>query len=146
VTGVGGDRPPRSCRVQFGVGGQARQDPAVTQAVAQSLGWNRGRRPLAEGELELLEKFATDADPVVRQAPAVVAERLAIDDPTVACHLVAAVDFSDSPRLADEVFMCFLEPSGLKWEMLTETQVATIRQRLVALPGGIRPPPVDAGL
>ena len=69
----------------------ARQGPPVSRAVAQSLGWNRGRRPLAEGELELLMKFATDADPTVRQAPTVAAQRLAVDDPTVACQLVAAV-------------------------------------------------------
>lgn len=111
----------------------AREDPAISLAVAQSIGWNRGRRPLAEGERELLLSFAIHPDPAVRQAPAVVAQRLAEEDPVAACELAAAVDFSDNPRLADEVFMCFAKPFGLDWEMLTKVQVAIIRDRLVAL-------------
>lgn len=109
------------------------QDTAVTRAVAQSLGWNRGHRPLAAGERELLLEFATHADLTVRQAPAVVAGRIADKDPATACELLAATDFTDSPQLADEVFMCFAKPFGLSWERLTEAQVTAIRSRLVPL-------------
>ncbi|MDP9164761.1 MAG: hypothetical protein M3O32_01610 [Actinomycetota bacterium] len=110
--------------------------PADLKAgVAQALGWNRGTRPLADGELELLLGFAADPDPSVRQAAAVVAQRLAKEQPIEACMLVAAVDFSDSPHLADELFTCFnSQHYGLAWEYLTDAQRASIRQRLVLLP------------
>lgn len=107
----------------------------LKRGVAQALGWNRGMRPLAEGELRLLLEFALDPDPHVRDAAAVVAQRLAKEKPTEACQLLAAVDFSDSPHLADEVFTCFSQQHyGLSWDSLTDAQVATMRQRLLSLP------------
>jgi hypothetical protein len=111
------------------------QPADIKRGVAQALGWNRGMRPLAEGELELLLDFAADPDPAIRQAAAVVAQRIGRERPTEACQLVAAIDFSDSPHLADEIFACFsLQHYGLSWEYLTEAQVVLTRQRLVLLP------------
>ncbi|MGI8546750.1 MAG: hypothetical protein ACR2M1_05360, partial [Gemmatimonadaceae bacterium] len=111
------------------------QQADLKRGVAQALGWNRGMRPLAGGELDLLLEFAADPDTAVRQAAAVAAQRIAKEHPTEACQLVAAVDFSDSPHLADEVFTCFSLPHyGLSWEYLTDAQVALIRRRLVLLP------------
>jgi transcriptional regulator with XRE-family HTH domain len=107
----------------------------LKRGVAQALGSNRGMRPLAGGEMELLLIFAADSDAAVRQAAAVAAQRIAKEQPTEACQLVAAIDFSDSPHLADEVFTCFSpQHYGLSWEYLTDAQVTLIRRRLVFLP------------
>ena len=112
-----------------------RKPGELKPGVAQALGWNRGARPLADGELELLLDFAADPDPTVRQAAAVVAQRLAKERPTDACRLAAAVDFSDSPHLADELFASFSpQHYGLSWDHLTDAQRALIRHRLVLLP------------
>jgi hypothetical protein len=112
----------------------AATNPTVTRAVAHSAGWNRGHRALAAGERELLLDFAAHPDAVVRQASAMAAQQMAETDPAAACELLAAVEFSDGPRLADEVFMCFGKPFGLSWEMLTPPQVSAMRLRLVGLP------------
>lgn len=107
----------------------------LRRGVARALGWNRGVREVAEDELELLLAFAIDPDPVVREVAAVAAQRTAKDQPLVACQLVASVEFSDSPHLADEVFTCFSEQHyGLSWSHLTEVQAEAVRQRLVLVP------------
>jgi hypothetical protein len=121
-----------------GAASQAREllalaDQGVTRAVAQSLSWNRGLRPLASGERELLLEFASDSDLAIREAAAMAANRLAGIAPATACDLAAAVDFSDSPQLADRVFMCFSNVVGLSWEQLTDNQKGEIRSRLVTL-------------
>lgn len=110
------------------------EKPSISRGVAQAIGWYRGIRPLADGELELLLDLARSSDPVVRQAPVVVAQRLARDSPKEAAHLITAVDFSDNPRLAEDAFMCFGEPLGLSLDQFNSKQTATIRKRLVDLP------------
>lgn len=103
--------------------------------MSQAFGWNRGNRVLAEGEMELLLELATDPDSAVRQAPAVVAQRIAKAKPADARRLIAAINFSDDPDLADEVFTCFSKDHyGLSWDSLTATQMDAMRSRLVLLP------------
>jgi transcriptional regulator with XRE-family HTH domain len=109
--------------------------PEVTRGVAQALGWNRGMRPLAQGERDLVLALAKHADSYVRQQAAFVAQRVANEAPADAARIIAAIDFSDSPKLAGEVFTCFSAPHyGLAWEALTKAQVASVRRRLVAVP------------
>jgi hypothetical protein len=113
----------------------AADSPELTRGVAQALGWNRGRRPLAQGERDVVLAFAKHPDVYVRQQAAFVAQRVATETPAEAGRLVAAIEFSDSPQLADEVFTCFSEPHyGLRWDALTKAQVLSIRRRLVAVP------------
>lgn len=111
----------------------ARDDQELTRSVAQALGRNRGRRPLEDGELEILLEFAKHADPNIRNAAVTVAQQLGGDDPTRASELLMAVDFSDAPKLADEVFMSFAYPFGLSWSALSAAQRDLTRDRLVQL-------------
>ncbi len=79
--------------------------------------------------------FAKHPDSYVRQQAAFVAQRVAKEAPADAGRIIAAIDFSDSPHLADEVFTCFSEQHyGLAWDALTKAQVACIRRRLVLVP------------
>lgn len=110
-----------------------RGDDAITRSVAQAIGWNRGQRLLVDGERDLVIKFAHSDDPVVRHAPIYVAQRVGHDDPTLACELIAETDFSDSGQLAENLFMVFTKPYGMKWEMLTPTQGPVLRERLILL-------------
>lgn len=107
----------------------------LTRGVAQALGWNRGSRPLADGERDVILNFAKHQDSYVRKQAAFVAQRVAPEAPAEAARIIAAIDFSDSPDVADEVFTCFSEQHyGLAWDVLTEDQVASIRRRLVLVP------------
>jgi hypothetical protein len=109
--------------------------PDLRRGVALALGWNRGAREVVEEELELLLAFARDPDPVVREVAAIAAQRTAREQPAIAAQLVSAVDFSDSPHLADEALTCFSEHHyGLSWSHLTQAQADAVRQRLVAVP------------
>jgi transcriptional regulator with XRE-family HTH domain len=111
----------------------AEKDAAITRAVADSIGWNRGHRKFVPGEHELLLDLAAHPDVLVRQAPVAAARQLTETDPVAACKLLAAVEFVDDTRLAEEVFMCFDEPFSLSWEMLTPRQASAMRRRLVKL-------------
>jgi transcriptional regulator with XRE-family HTH domain len=111
----------------------SRDDRQLTLSVAQALSWNRGRRQLEQGELQILLGFATHPDVAIRQAPVTVGQRLVHEDLALACELLLAVDFSDAPSLADEVFMAFSDAFGLTWETLSEAQQEAIRDRLVKL-------------
>jgi transcriptional regulator with XRE-family HTH domain len=107
----------------------------VKRSVARALSWNRGLRPLADGELDLIMDFARDPDPTARHAAAVVAQRIAKADAGAAARLVATIDFSDDPGLADEIFTCFsARHYGLAWSQLTARQIQTIKARLVRIP------------
>lgn len=111
----------------------ALNDQQITRSVAQALGWNRGLRPLAKGEHELLLRFARNPDVVVRHAAVVVGQRLAKDAPAIAAELILAVEFSDDAKLADDVFMSFSSGHGLPWAFLTDAQHGLMRTRLVHL-------------
>jgi transcriptional regulator with XRE-family HTH domain len=99
---------------------------------AQAIGWNRGARPLAAGERDLVLLLAKNADPLVRRQAAIVAQRVAKSSPADAGMIVGAIDFVDSGDLAGEVFTCFSEQHyGLRWDTLSASSRAAIRTRLV---------------
>lgn len=108
-------------------------EPWAIQAVAQAWGWNRGQRPVLPGELELLIQFGAHENVSVRQAPITVAQRVAKDDPALAARLLAAVTFSSSSHIADELFSCFGRHVGLTWDALDEAQQEHVRDELVLL-------------
>ncbi|KRB46532.1 hypothetical protein ASD90_22640 [Terrabacter sp. Root181] len=108
-------------------------EPWATRAVAQAWGWNRGRRPVLPKELDILVQFGADENIAVRQAPITVAQRFAEVDPGLAARLLAAVTFSDSPHLADELFACFGRHVGLAWDALDSTQQQSIQDQLILL-------------
>ena len=112
----------------------ALDNPELTRSVAQAIGWNRGSRPLADGERAILIQFANSPDIPIRYQPVTVAQRIAKDDPAGASELLVAVDFSDDSNLADEVFMTFADAFGLTWTALTDDQRNTMWARLVRVP------------
>ncbi len=96
-------------------------DIGVRQQVAQALGWNRGpRTSLLDGELDVLSTLARDRDEYVRTCVVRAAQRLAPDNPVEAMTLVGHVPFSDSARVAEEVFETFGEQGGLHWHQLPQ--------------------------
>lgn len=107
--------------------------PDLRRGVAQALSWNRGLRPLADGELALLLELAHDDDPVVRRGAVRAAQLLARHDKGVATRLLATVRFGDSPQIADDLFMCFHKELGITWDDFSASELAQIRGDLVAV-------------
>ena len=106
--------------------------PGLRRGVAHALSGRRGRRELADGELELLVVLAADPDPVMRQGVVRAAQSLArSDNRAAAVKLLAAVRFGDSTRLANDLFMSFHRQVGITWSDFSTTQVDKIRQDLV---------------
>ena len=92
----------------------------VRQRVAQALGWNRGpRNTLLEGELDVLIALSRDEDTYTRTCVVRAAQRLAAHHPAEAVTLVSYVPFSDSERVAEEVFQTFGPQGELQWQQLS---------------------------
>jgi len=98
------------------------EDIATTRAVAQAYGWNRGMRPLIEGEVELLHELATHNDVFVRNSVIRAAQFMAKDHSSIAAELLSLVRFEDSDAVAKELFSTFGAHGYLKWSALTSEQ------------------------
>ncbi|MFC6704864.1 helix-turn-helix domain-containing protein [Flexivirga alba] len=107
----------------------------LAAGVTQALSWNRGRRSLAEGELDLLMRLAQSADATQRDAAVRAAQIFARDNTAAAVRILAGVRFADNPRLADDVFMCIgRDQFDVSWEHFSTAELKRIREDLVALP------------
>lgn len=95
---------------------------------------NRGERWLHDGELELLQQFASSPEVQLRLAVVEAARTLAITDPTVAGDLLVRISFSDSRKVAERLFM-YLDWDGnnLAWTALTSEQQSTMLAELTNL-------------
>jgi transcriptional regulator with XRE-family HTH domain len=107
--------------------------PGRRHAAVHALGWNRGRRSLHAGELDLMMKLAADQDVVVRRSIMRAGQLLARDDATQAARLLAAVPFGDDAQLADAFFMTFRLDSGISWDTFSTAELDRIRADLVTV-------------
>ncbi len=102
------------------------EDIAMTRAVAQAYGWNRGMRPLIEGEVELLYELATHKDIFVRNSVIRAAQFIAQDHSSIAAELLSLVRFEDSDAVAKELFSTFGVYGHLQWSALTSEQAGRV--------------------
>jgi transcriptional regulator with XRE-family HTH domain/DNA-binding transcriptional ArsR family regulator len=95
---------------------------------------SRGEWGLRDGELDLLQQFASSSDVQSRLAVVDAAAALVATDPAVAGHLLVCISFSDSREIAHHLFMC-LDRGGndLSWTALTPEQQSTILAELTKL-------------
>ncbi|MCZ8377644.1 helix-turn-helix domain-containing protein [Mycobacterium sp. CPCC 205372] len=91
--------------------------------------------PLFQGELELLETFASGSEARLRVAVVDAARALADTDLPTAANLLARIVISDSRGVADYLFMCLSwEDSPLTWEVLSTEQRTVLLEALAELP------------
>jgi len=108
---------------------------SVRRQVAQALGWNRGARAtLLDGELDILERLATDADVYIRTCVVRAAQRLSMHHPDVAVRLLAAVPFADSTAVADELFQVLGPQGDLDWRQLPPAHIRKLLAELELCP------------
>lgn len=125
--------PSAALEVARGVLTDGPSESAV--GVAKALSWNRGQRSLAKGELVLLMQLARSAHPTQRGAAVRASQILARDNTAAAVQILAEVRFSDSPRVADDLFMCIgRDQFDVSWEHFSTNDLSRIREDLVALP------------
>jgi transcriptional regulator with XRE-family HTH domain len=107
----------------------------LVSGIAQALSWNRGARPLAVGELDLLLQLARSADPLLRRSAARAAQVLARHDTPAAVQILSQLRFADSPGLANDVFMCLgRDQFEVSWEHFSAVDLKRMRDDLIALP------------
>jgi transcriptional regulator with XRE-family HTH domain/DNA-binding transcriptional ArsR family regulator len=110
--------------------------PLVRTEVAVGLaGRDRDARSLNDGELELLHQFASGREVRLRVALVDAARALAGTEPQVAGDLLVRISFSDSPIVAERLFM-YLDWDGtnLAWTALNQEQQSTLLAELTNLP------------
>jgi transcriptional regulator with XRE-family HTH domain len=110
-------------------------DVRVRQQVAQALGWNRGSRTtLLDGELDILARLAHDPDEYVRTGVIRAIQRLAPDHQAAAVALITQVPFTDSDRVAAEIFQTFGPQGGLRWQQLPKDHADAMLKQLQECP------------
>jgi transcriptional regulator with XRE-family HTH domain len=109
----------------------AHPSPTVgTDAAVGLASRDRSSSPLQDGELELLQTFATDSEVHVRLAVLTAVRALAATNPLTAADLLSHINIGDSRTVADNVFMCLTWGNrAFTWETLNEDQ----RSALVAV-------------
>jgi len=107
---------------------------ATTRAVAQAYGWNRGLRPLIEGEIDLLYELAVHKDIYVRNLMVRAAQIIAKDHSSSAAELLSLVRFEDSDAVAKELFSTFGDHGYLRWSALTSEQAGRMWGQLSRCP------------
>lgn len=107
---------------------------AYRRAIALALGWNRGRRRLIPGEYDVLVRLTGDEDPLVRQFVAQATQRLAGEHPSEAVALIGQIRFSDSPQVAEELFVSFTGHGSLRWNMLSPDIARQMLRQIVECP------------
>lgn len=110
------------------------EDIATTRAVALAYGWNRGLRPLVEGEAELLYELAVHKDTSVRNSVIRAAQLIAEDHSSIAAELLSLVSFEDSGGVAKELFSTFGTHGYLQWSALTSEQTDRVWGQLSHCP------------
>ena len=110
-------------------------DETVEALVASAFGWNRGNRvTLLPGEWDLLLDFSAHPSVSVRAAAVRAADVLTASDPARALTLLVAISFRDSSKLADDIFSCFGESSGLNWSAVAKADQETLLAELTECP------------
>jgi hypothetical protein len=110
-------------------------DVRVRQQVAQALGWNRGSRTtLLDGELDVLARLAHDPDEYVRTGVVRAVQRLAAGHQAAAVALITQIPFTDSGRVAAEVFEIFGPQGGLRRQQLPKDHADALLVQLLECP------------
>ncbi|WP_280275166.1 helix-turn-helix domain-containing protein [Nocardia wallacei] len=91
---------------------------------------SRAKHSLVPGELAILHNLTTDAEEDIRVALVEAARQLALTGQPQAHDLLAAIEFANSTKVAQEVLMYFDIDDALTWSDLTPTQQAKIRTQL----------------
>ena len=110
--------------------------PAIRTEAAAGLS-SRGRddRPLHNGELELLKRFASSPEVRVRLAVVEAVRSLAATNQQVATDLLARIPFSDSETIGERLFMHLNWGSDeLAWAALNREQQSALLAELRKLP------------
>jgi transcriptional regulator with XRE-family HTH domain len=106
-----------------------------TEAAAGLSSRGRDDRPLHNGELELLQQFATSPEVRVRVAVVEAARALAATDQQVATDLLTRIPFSGSQTVAERLFMHLNWGSDeLAWTALNREQQSALLADLRKLP------------
>jgi hypothetical protein len=104
-------------------------------AAAGLAGRGRADRPLHDGELELLQRFAPSPEVRIRVAVVEAARALAATDQQVATDLLVRIPFFDSLTIAERLFM-HLNWGGdeFAWNALNREQQSALMAELRKLP------------
>jgi transcriptional regulator with XRE-family HTH domain len=111
------------------------EDLAVTQNVANTLGWGRGgRTSLLDGEDQILRTLIRHEDPIVRRHTVIAASRIGPAEPALARELVTTVRFADSGPLADDVAAAFTGQGHVRWQDLSDEEARQFLDQLAECP------------